>query len=1270
MGNLPAGYYEDLIKKTQSTPVQPPVISNNQMSTETTMAIAPQGPGFFEQAQQNAVEGALKFSNISPEKQTSRFGGEVGSPEYYKYKSEHPYTQFLPKQVAGAFGIPLPKDEEWDTMSRANQALYLGALGTTAVAKMFTELPKEIVKAPVRLGLSLYQPWSKLAKGEDISTEALGKEKVTRVPLLGEVPTYWQSYDEAINSGAGPLGATLMSASTALGDISIAGATAEALVKGLQPRSVIKKGQVVKNTGPIQNALVTSQEGLMKGVVKRESASEYYRIPKTTAKELGGNTNNTFLKITPAGADSVEVAVVQMRNGLVPKTIDYVKNKLGNVESTYAGDFGPETKLQSQIVQLPKTAQPETFYHGTTIEGAANIQNNGFKIINEGMNRGNGISLSTDKSVAQVFSEKSGAPGKVFDVNLSPNTRLIPADEFIAMKNSIAEKTGFDTATQKTQDLFKSQGFDGIDFRGKGNIPDAMKNEVRIWNPEKIQMNQTSISEEAAQKVLSSIPPKALKGFENKAITSDQIGNLNLIGRVNGVDPGIQDAVMRTITGKKAVGELTQAEYVKTAQTLASFNELGKYAPDAGAVNIFSQYGSPQRYWMRTYEEKTGMPLYTDAYVPMEEAVRLRDVFRDSYRNEARDIFGKYAGQGFAEERRLIKNYMEGDTAAVTGNSTLTPETKADLIKIADQMRPLYDKLGSQFGVPTDVFLKDYQPHIQDMGGIYQLYKSGQDIPKSLEFFSKFKRKGSINVQIDDSLALFDIYTNAGSNSLFLNPVLDRVGALGSKLPDTLKGSLRSYVQEKLGYAGQAEEYLNKVGENINKKLGTNLPPDVIRQVTQLYMDSTYAGAMGLNPGTVFRNSLQYDLLAYPRLGPDFYKSALDMALTKEGMAEVRNAGFLVGTGEPYGQALTQDVNILGKAGNLYRKGAQATLQPFSVVESFNRARTYWQTKLQFNDALEKYNSGKLTWSQFEDKLKFYELNKADQNIIRQRLIAGDVKGAFENLVRDIIDETQFPYRKAASSKITYGLLGRLGTQFQQWNIEFVHTLGKWVGQAAKGHPENLIRFAASSYAIQRSLEEAMGFDFTRSVATGPFSANLSPAIKTGIDILNTVNAWKQGNAQTLNDSADSIVKTMKSLGVPAGVEIQKWNSFLQSYNKGPVGPNGQYGVYDQRGRLQYYTDFQDIFWQMWGFPTTQSEQYRAQVSDLKNASFNYSQQKQKVLELYQQEKYDEANELINEYGIKIGPNDFDAYYIPYTDRAFQALPNTLKGQFAPQLYK
>src|SRR3990167_5846584 len=600
--------------------------------------------------------------NLTPEQQTQQFGGEVGSVEYYNYQANNPLKSFLFKGIAESFGLELTDQETWDKTSAGGKAGYIASAAPSAAWKMVKNLPKEIVKAPLRVGVSVAQPWLDLAKGKPVNFETEAQKPVKRLPWLGEIPTYWQSYDEARQSGIGPGLAALSTGSLALGDVTLAASLGEGIKAAIQPRAKIGSQPVI-NVKPIER--VVAQEAGAARVVSKSpgSASEYYSLPQTVAKKYGGGSNNTFLKVTPSdiGGANMEVSIVQTRGGTLQKATDYLK---GRGDKVYQGDFGPELKFESQIV---------------------------------------------------------------------------PA----------------------------------------GKAPVA------------------ALAEGEAESILASIPPKALKGFENKTITGDQITHLGKLSQVNNIDSGTGQAIVRNITGKNALGDMTQAEYVQVAQTMSAFRDIGKFTPDKPSVNIFSQYGSPQRHWMRSYEERSGIPLYSEAYVPMEDAMRLRNVFRDGYRNRSREIFGKYANPGYAEERRLIKSFMEGNTDAINANDVLSTQVKADLTKIANEMAPIYDKLGDTFGIPREVFLKDYQPHIQTIGGIYQLYKEGTQLPKELSFFAEFKRKGALSVQVDDALALFDIYTNAGSNKMFLNPALERINGLGQSLPANLANSVKSYVGEK-----------------------------------------------------------------------------------------------------------------------------------------------------------------------------------------------------------------------------------------------------------------------------------------------------------------------------------------------------------------------------------------------------------------------------------------------------------------------------------------
>lgn len=1065
-----------------------------------------------------------------------KFGGEIGSEEYYRYKAEHPYKSYLPQQLGSSLGMQFPDSETWDAMSVDSRIFHTATEIPKAFGRLIKELPREIVRAPIRVGITIAAPWQDMAQGKSGSLQSVGQREPLELPWLGTIPTYFNTFEEAKASGLGTYGSLLTASSLALGDVSITGSLAEATVSAFRPRNKLAPGETVGNIKPIEKAFADE-----KPVTKIPSNSEYYSLPKTVAKNNGGNSGNTFFKVTPAGPESVQVSVVQIRSGKFEKAFDYARNKFGVPEKNYLGDFGPEKTIQSKIVKV---------------------------------------------------------------------------------NSGVIEGTEGATAT-----------------------------------------------------TLKPIPSAPLKGFEKAAIKQDQMTHLIDIAKVNGIETGIRDAVIETITGKKAWGEMTQAEYVQSAQTIGKFNNIGKYAPEEVALNKFSSTLSPQRHWMRAFEEKGGLPIYSEIYVPMENATRLRNVFRTSYRNEARDVFGKYQKSGFGPERQLVHEYMKGNTKAITGNPALEATTKTELIKVADDLGKLYDKVGPELNVPKEIFLEDYQPSVQNIGGVYQLYKEGTTkIPKEIEFFAKFKKRGNVNVAMEDSLGLFDIYVNSGSNATFLNPVLERAAALGEKLPANVHNSVKSYTLEKMGYAGKLEEFLDNAAVGVNRTLNTNLPPDTARQMTTLVMDTTYSGALGANPGKAVRNLFQNDLMTYPRLGPKYYGQAAKDAFDPKLHAEVREAGFLVELGVPFGEELAKDVRT-GAIGNKYRKVTQATLGPYSMADQVNRVRTYRQLQLQFEDGIAKYNKGNITWEKLEKELDFNSYGPANRQLIRADLIKGDMKGAFDNMVRDVLDETHFPYRKGASSRITYGLTGKIGTQFLQWPIEFAHTQARWI---ATGQYEKLIRFWGSSSAISRSFKDAgvmdtTNFMFYNSLANPDFS----PTIRSTIDFVDMLNNMGQNNAEQLDQNKEDLSRAVKTLGVPAGAQIENVKSFLKSYfpsggavpTGGPIGPNGDYPVYTSSGKLKYYSNFSDLWKDLWGFTTVQEQNYRDLNKSIRNDVFDRKQAKRDVLQLYQQEKFTEANEIIGEYGINISPSDFDQFLIPLTQRTYNNLPDILKAKFAPQIF-
>lgn len=1177
MGLLSNDYWKDAAETQQApapqTQPQPqptagtqpaPVITTPSTVVSGSTPSVFTGKGFFA----SNAEKIVQNNQLSPEDQAKKYGGAVGSPEYFQYKSnQNPFVQVGKRlgpymaagATAGAFFGPIGiavgtligagvgaasfpnQDETWDSLTTKGKAEFLANSGGYATYNMVTALPAELARAPIRFGVSVGQPWVRLAQGKDATLEGLAKAPTLEVPFLGKIPTYYQSYQEARDSGLGPIGAALGTGGVALGDAVMVGALGEAAAKALQPRAPVTTpiGEAtIQNIEPVKALVTRDSGGAATGVARTTpgSATEYYTLPKATSKEFGGNSGNTFLKLTPVSPEAVELSVVQTRGGMIQRGVDWLRGA-----KTTTGDFGPEIKIQSQTIPLSK---------GGTV-------------------------ISSDAPV--------------------------------------------------------------------------------------------------------SIPNSVTKGFENKPVTMDQITNLGRIGDANGINPAVRDSVIRSVTGKTVMGEMTQAEYVKAAQTLGLFNNAAKYTPQNAFLNPAAQWLSPQRRWMRSYEESSGIPVYSEVYVPLENAVRTRDVFRDTWRGTARDIFGKYADAGHVAERQAINSYMKGDTSAILGNQAFDASTRAELVKVADSLRQAYDTVGPVLGVDPVAFLADYQPRIQNIGGVFQLYKEGSTVPTSIDFFAKFKRKGNSTAPlIDDALALFDIYVNAGSNSTFVSPVLERVGNFTQSAPGTIQGSVKAYVQEKLGYAGRLEQALDEVVPVINQKLGLNLPPDAARQFGDVVLSTQYAGLLS-QPATWFRQMFQYPLLGYARLGPKFVSDAYRLALTKEGLKELSDKGFLVDTSYPYGGSIAQESTMTGNLMSRYKSTTQAVISPNSHADNIQRAVVYHQFKLQFEDALGRYNAGKISWSQFERDINMSSYSLVDQNIARQKIVKGDVEGAFDHLVRDVIDETQFPYRKAATARVGYGFGGKLATSLLQWPLEASHTLGSWIKQGAQtGDFSKLIRYYAASTVIQRTMQNTFGMDFTRSLFLGPVlsSSPASPAVQLAANTFGMVmnSPWLgavggQNNRELFNENKDQVLRTLNAAGYPGALEAQNIRRFKNSIARGP-DENGLYAALDNYGNVKYFTDFTGIFMgELMGFPIDQKVREATLNREMINAQVDQQDVKRTVMQLLQQEKYDQASGLMEQYGIKVTPQDLDNYYIPRSQRTFQSLPASIKAQFAPRVF-
>ena len=122
--NFATDYYDKLLEDNPVVPrvTQPkttqPVVPLLVPGTggQTTPAISEKGSGIIERIE--VVQQKFAESVIVSEKERladiKKFGGEIGSTEYYRYKAGHPYRSFLPQQIGSSFGLKFPNQETWD----------------------------------------------------------------------------------------------------------------------------------------------------------------------------------------------------------------------------------------------------------------------------------------------------------------------------------------------------------------------------------------------------------------------------------------------------------------------------------------------------------------------------------------------------------------------------------------------------------------------------------------------------------------------------------------------------------------------------------------------------------------------------------------------------------------------------------------------------------------------------------------------------------------------------------------------------------------------------------------------------------------------------------------------------------------------------------------------------------------------------------------------------------------------------------------------------
>lgn len=1171
--------------------------------------------------------------------------------------------------IPNALGFGLPDPDTFQSMTSEQKAGAYAMGAVNATKKLVTGLVSAIpvglgdiaatgiegvrgVVAGAKRGFTV-SPERALADEQQQNLGGTKADYHTTIPLgpFGTAQSWYKTYDDAIGSGAGPLAASLLTGGTAIGDASIATGIAESIGNLARPKPSTT-GLEVANTEPITTA-ITNDSGKVKFSQKADSVNEYYDSTKSLAKKYGGNPGNIKVKLSPVGDGTMEASIVRI-------------GSKGDVPSDFNGLN--ETKLFSQTLPMAPEAQAALNPEGVPLP-PRNVFRGG-EIISKDKITPMGISVSPNEETASAYAgsdvlrggDKGNIPegkGSVTKFQIDPSANILNAKN--APKDLIDYYLSQDRATgrEKIVDFANKNGYDGVDFTKFGDP------EIRIFNSDMLKSTEEAATSEATPQDQIQIPQSAPKGQENAPITADQMGQLDLVSKVNGISDTAKTGIINALTGKTAVGELTQAEYVNVAQQLAKLDGAAKYSPALGMNNIASDWLGRRDSYFNSVQERTGIQT-GDMYNRVENARRFTTIATQNNEAALRDIYGKYWDP---ESGSMVRQYKQGNVGAILDNPDLNDAQKADLVNVAKGSIELSKKMGVQYNVPEDKFLENYSSNIRDTGGSVTQYSKPDEFPTGSNFYAKYKRTGGLAPYIEDDRAIMQIYNHSGAKSTYMPDALKFAKDVYDSAPDEYKPAIKAYADVISGRADATERFLNNTSDALNKKLGLNLPPDATRKAVQLMMDTTYAASMGVSPSTVLRHLITQPTFIYAEEGSSFIGKAM-MDYFKDpasAVQELRGRGFKVQTADPYGSAIANEDTTFGNVANQYRRLTSASMAPLNVSDSFGRYIAMKVSDYKFNNAIDLYNEGKMSWPQVESALDFDGMSQVDRNEIRQQLAQGNRDAAMNQRARVKIDDTQFPYRTGTLGSKMNGALGKPTFQFSAYADNYINMLHNWV---SRGQWDKVVRFVGAQGVVYKTMLNQFGINEGSNMGLNAAVPSLSPLVKTSSDFYNLMSAIKSNSQADIDTNKQNLVQEAQSLGFP-GVEPARVMAFLKSYNAGP-NAQGLYQVQSASGKLNYAVPFSDLWWGMFGFPTADKTNVENVANDEVNASAQYTDAKNQILQKIGSGDVNGAKALMQSTGVTPTPGELNSYLqamnIPLTLRLYEQLPKALQPQFSQRV--
>ena len=1214
----------------------------------------------------------------------------------------------------------------------------MGAEDATKTAwHLAKAIPKEIIKAPFRLSHSMLEAENRFIS-KKLGVEPTIRPSYN-LPVLGEVKSLGGSYDDDIKNGMSPATAGVNTTMRVVGDVAVTFLGGDIARSVFRPSvKTIKTGKVSRDGKPIFKELppeqklkataeykkieaqftaekFTKQKGpdITTGdmfVSKHNPNVAYKPLSNEAAKRFGGTSESIFWKKTKIGDDLIENSIIKIEKSLYDKTKGYFSKKFGK-SRIVEGEFGPEIKIKSLTTKIgdkgvlgesPITKAPVV----PAITKPAEIL--GWEKMTDVQKA---EAIGVEPAIEGVSSSKEIISAMGIAKRTDPACVKSCRDTLKKYPDAIPERVIFSDSLENASKQYLSniergtskqlEGFMHIRANVNGKIIES-KADIEAVGAKPFTENQIKkfVSESAKDIVAAeklAIPPmevpsvmrRPIKGFEDKLVTGKQVEQIEYLqGERKITDESVQ-AISTLLNGKANLNELTQKEAFAISETLRGIPAEGKDAVFDFNTNLNKSWTHQARRWMESVERESKMvgqnnPVLSEVYIPMELGIRLRDGAFARMQTRFREIFGKYSKDKYMEERRMIEEYRTGNTDIINKNETLIPEVKAELIEIAEWQRKWYNTAfkDAKVGITSERWFNFYGPQIKEAGGIKYMFKE-DELPKELTTFFKFERDGMLAPYMDDSLALMEIYARAFSGQKFVKPAYDHAQKVINKLPPKVQKATKDYAQEKMGYQEDLEKGLIDLGKKLSVKSGGRIPENITKQTIDFGMTNSYSAALGIpRIMPIIRNTMQYPLMTMSDIGTKYGMYGWKKAFQKGEIEKIRRRGILVQSGVEYGGELAEVTGkgLIGKAADKYKKFGQTLMKPYGGVDSVNRTATVIGVEKRFDDHWNLLSAGKISYEEFETGIDMQGFSPTIQQMLRKRFAKGNkasIEEANDIMVLDIVDRTQFPYRRGTQTRSHYGLKGKAGLQFSQWIWEYTFTMKDWI---ARGQWDKILRFLGTGTTIKRVAEEDFGIDIEKWVIGGPFSGfPLGPIASMMVSASAAFKAATTGMDDEFNKNYQNIVGSLKLYGGPAfGVGKQRLTRFFESVQRHEAGlaptsdPEKPFWILSSKGKPMYPVSFTELLFDTFGFKimegSEQSEKINIAARDETERGMKTDEALRYLVNTGDWKRFNEMvvkdNIMINDIAMKI-----KRYGIPLDEKVYEGLPIDLKIKYLNLFY-